>query len=378
MDVLHEENENFFNTSYSGKSIYEWNIDGGSDKHIITQCHRMLMYGSACRISGNNDLQTAQAITVGFTGQLKDGETKPNAVYSLVLTILEHFTGRFTNKSENTKTLLLNMKCKTLSDFRWYKDTFLSRIFDIPECNQDIWKNKFVDGLPYLFAERIKKVLRKDSDHIAYEAFTFGQIVSTCIQEGLSLCNEIKLRNQIRKDNLLERKLLGHFCDQFGLDNPGKKDFHKNKREFNHKPNYRKRRRHYDDNKQINHSRDKQDNDKGRNRYHKKRSYKKDSNFLSKIVCRKCGRTGHYANQCYAKDKIKNLDIDDNLKETLYKIVMNSEDDTDSNRSDSSQESDFSDDISTKSNECNNCALGPPCLKSSLKKLVSSEVLESS
>uniref|UniRef100_A0A7N0TK87 Peptidase A2 domain-containing protein n=1 Tax=Kalanchoe fedtschenkoi TaxID=63787 RepID=A0A7N0TK87_KALFE len=98
-------------------------------------------------MAGNTDLNIAKLITAGFTGQLKDwwdnyltpqnkdeilstvkqehGRIIENAVYTLVINIIEHFTGRISDNSENIRTLLQNLRCKTLTNFRWYKDTFL-------------------------------------------------------------------------------------------------------------------------------------------------------------------------------------------------------------------------------------------------------------
>ena len=74
------------------------------------------------------------------------------AVYTLVLTILEHFNGRFSNQNETIRTLLNGLKCKHSGYFRWYKDTFISRVMELPESKYEYWKNKFIDGLPPLFA----------------------------------------------------------------------------------------------------------------------------------------------------------------------------------------------------------------------------------
>lgn len=91
--------------------------------------------------------------------KIEDGVAKDMAVYTLIMTIIEHFTGRFTDNSEKIRILLSNLRCKTLSDFRWYKDTFLSRIYELPNCNTSYWKVKFIDGLPFLFAEKIRNIL---------------------------------------------------------------------------------------------------------------------------------------------------------------------------------------------------------------------------
>ncbi|CAL5193380.1 unnamed protein product [Lathyrus oleraceus] len=61
-DLLFEESEPFQN-SYSGKAIYEWNVDGLNDKQIIDTIHRMIMYSTVCKQHGNSDSSIATFIT---------------------------------------------------------------------------------------------------------------------------------------------------------------------------------------------------------------------------------------------------------------------------------------------------------------------------
>lgn len=224
--------------------------------------------------------------------------------------LIEHFTGRFSNNSENIRTLLMNLRCKTLTRFRWYKDTFLSRIFEVKDCNNVYWKAKFIDGLPNLFVERIKKALRKDDSVIDYDSFTYGMLINACISEGLSLCNELSLKNQIKNQHSLERKQLGDFCDQFGMDTPSYKKKKRFSHEifFTHRKDFRKRRKRHID-KDF-----KQDD---------RRDFKfssKKKNINSSIICHKCGKVGHYASNCWTKKKINSLDIDQNVKDSFSKI----------------------------------------------------------
>lgn len=141
------------------------------------------MYSTISKTIGNSDSNIAKMIVAGFTGQLKGlwdnylssqdreeiyqsikqegNQISETSVYTLVVTILEHFTGRISDNSENILTLLQNLRCKTLSDFRWYKDAFLNRVVELPESNSTHWKSKFIDGLPNLFAERSGKLLER-------------------------------------------------------------------------------------------------------------------------------------------------------------------------------------------------------------------------
>ncbi|KAK4726967.1 hypothetical protein R3W88_031884 [Solanum pinnatisectum] len=54
-DVLMEEHEHIITNSYNGKEIYEWNINGSTDRQIYTTIHRMLMYNTICKTNKNSD-----------------------------------------------------------------------------------------------------------------------------------------------------------------------------------------------------------------------------------------------------------------------------------------------------------------------------------
>ncbi|CAK8531618.1 unnamed protein product [Lathyrus sativus] len=69
-DLLFEESEPFQN-SYSGKVIYEWNVDGLNDKQIIDTIHRRITYSAVCKQHGNSDSSITSFITTGFVGQLR-------------------------------------------------------------------------------------------------------------------------------------------------------------------------------------------------------------------------------------------------------------------------------------------------------------------
>lgn len=216
------------------------------------------MYSSiCCHTNQNSDNAICKMIIAGFTGQLRgwwdnflsseekyaitnaykeevkrelgtreDGKPVEkitthkveDAVYTLVLTILEHFNGRFSNQNETIRTLLNGLKCNHLGYFRWYKDTFMSRVMDLPESKSSYWKNRFIDGLPALFSERVKKVLRGDRPEIPYDMLTYGKLIGICTEEGLNLCNELKLAQQIKRTQMSEKSQLGDFCTQFGIE----------------------------------------------------------------------------------------------------------------------------------------------------------------
>ena len=76
---------------------------------------------------------------------------------------------------------------------------------ELPESNSSHWKSKFIDELPTLFAERIRKILRGDVISINYDSYTYGKLISVCTHKGLSLSNEIKRNQQIKKYCLNEK-----------------------------------------------------------------------------------------------------------------------------------------------------------------------------
>lgn len=158
----------------------------------------ILMDSTSCMGNKNSKKDTANLIIAGFTGQLKGwwdnylSETQriailnafkdengmiSNVVYTMVLTIIEYFSERWSDNSETITVMPQNLRCKNLTSFRWYKDVFLSRVMELPECNNSHWKSKFI-GLPDLFAERVRKTLRGDGLSINYEAYTYEKLIS--------------------------------------------------------------------------------------------------------------------------------------------------------------------------------------------------------
>ena len=139
-DVLHEKQEYTINNSYNGKNIYEWNIDDFTERRIYNLVHRIMMYSTVAKSNGNSDKAVAKMIIAGFTGQLKgwwdnyltknehntilntvkieNGVESTTAIYTLIVKIIEHFTGRWSDNSENIRTLINGLKCPTLTSFR--------------------------------------------------------------------------------------------------------------------------------------------------------------------------------------------------------------------------------------------------------------------
>ncbi|KAK9705177.1 hypothetical protein RND81_07G038700 [Saponaria officinalis] len=313
------------------------------------------------QLKGWWDNYLKDAMKASFYNAKTTGENPvENAVYSLTINIIEQFTGRFLNNNENIRTLLQNLRCKTLTDYRWYKDTFLSRVMELPESRNAHWKAKFIDGLPHLFAERVKTALRGQHNAIPYDNYSYGKLIGTCTEQGLKLCNEIKLTQQIKRQHLTERNQLGDFCGQFGIDMPYPS--HKKRKTFkdsNSKPFYKRKR-----NKPF--IKRNQDDKTGRKpvKPYFKRKFKNKLN--NKIVCFKCNKIGHYAQDCWTKKSISTLEIDDTIKDKLYKLLLNSDseeiDSSSSNNEIKKMDNDsyFSD---SSDSTCEPCLKGKECVK---------------
>ena len=68
-----------------------------------------------------------------------DDKEIPDAVNTLIFTIAQHFIGDPSLWKDRSAELLSNLKCRTLADFRWYRDTFLTRVYTREDSQQPFW-----------------------------------------------------------------------------------------------------------------------------------------------------------------------------------------------------------------------------------------------
>ncbi|GAV90454.1 hypothetical protein CFOL_v3_33863 [Cephalotus follicularis] len=212
-----------------------------NEYHIINKLQEMTMVSNAHKIRNNLDKVVANILIAGFTDQIKgwwdnvltkqqqteileviqvnelkepilnnDNETIEDAVSTLIYNIANYFVGDPTYLKDRTADQLSNLRCRKLQDFRWYKDTFMTKVLTREDANQPYWKEKFITGLPTLFAEKIKNKYReKHKGVVPYEKLTYGDIVSTITKTGLEICYDIKMSKQIKKDSKTYKKELG-------------------------------------------------------------------------------------------------------------------------------------------------------------------------
>ena len=112
--------------------------------------------------------------------------TKSDAAEFLIVTIAMYFVGNPKEELHSNKMFLTNLRCPTLTDYRWYKDMFLTHVLRRPFCNMSFWKEKFITGLPTLFSQRIMTNLQKKNGYkyIIIRRSHHGTIISSSsIQE---------------------------------------------------------------------------------------------------------------------------------------------------------------------------------------------------
>ena len=129
------------------------------------------------------------------------GRGIPDGVNTLIYTILKHFVGTPSNISSQIFDYLNNLRCPTMFDYKWYQDVFISRVMLRKDCYKPYWKEKLIDGLPPIFAHKVKQELIGKNDSIDYDNLTYGDILSTIKKLGINMCNDEKLlKYQLKKE----------------------------------------------------------------------------------------------------------------------------------------------------------------------------------
>jgi len=191
-----------------------------------------------------------------------------------------------------------------------------------------------------LFGERILNRLRQNfaTNDIPFNSLTFGQLFGIIKSEGLTLCNELKLQAKYGADRAQSRQEMGNFCEAFGFEKieaPSTK-----KKRFNKRRG--KPRRLPFQPKAMNPQTKPNNPNKGKTKLTKKNPKKQ----TKPIICYKCGKAGHKANQCKMKQKINELFADNTqMQSKLLSLLIqensNKLDDNNDYYSDLQEESDY-------------------------------------
>ncbi|XP_050290015.1 uncharacterized protein LOC126728193 [Quercus robur] len=207
---------------------------------------------------------------------------------------MKHFVGKPSNITSRIYDQLSNLRCKNLGEYRWYEDVFTTRVTHRSDCNSPFWKEKFINGLPTLFGQKVKETLASPLGVVDYDNLTDGDISSTIRNEGMKMCRDLKIQSQSNKSKAKKSKHKG--------GEPSEKS-HRKKTTSKH---YRKQKFKTDD-------------------FYKKGKSKSTGKFIPKASgkCFKCGKKGHLQKECEAKAKtlINTLISDQTSKEEIFKLL---------------------------------------------------------
>ena len=268
-DLQFEEKQTKQN-SYNNCEVYSWNIDGLSEHEILIVLRQMQMAATAYLTESDNH-NAAQVLLTGFTGTLRywwenflteqerfyvmnsmTEEGEQDAVIKLVHTITKYFVGNPNFFAERKSEILQNLKCRTLSDFKWYHDVFLAKLMSKLDAKAPFWKEKFLYGLPKALNEKVQESLRERYyGTIPYEELSYGDLISEVKKEGLKLCTQLKLQYQVKKVLKASRKDLGSFCAQYDISMPTPPSQMFEKQKPYRETNYKKFKNFKNDNKKF-------------------------------------------------------------------------------------------------------------------------------
>ena len=105
------------------------------------------------------------------------------------------------------------LRCPTLSDLRWYKDAFTSRVMLGNDSTKPFWKEKFINGLPNLFVHKIREVLSNPNGIIDYDNLIYVDIIITIQKECLKMCIDMKISKHASKKKRKAKYEMRNFCE---------------------------------------------------------------------------------------------------------------------------------------------------------------------
>lgn len=70
----------------------------------------------------------------------------------------------------------MNINCHKISDFQWYKNTFLTRFYSILEADLDYQKDHFISRLPKVFFEGGKTRIGNKNNAYSYNDSLISEI----------------------------------------------------------------------------------------------------------------------------------------------------------------------------------------------------------
>ena len=141
-----------------------------------------------------------------------------------------------------------------------------------------------------------------------YDKLTYGEIISIVTTEGISLCNDFKLKQQMKNEQRIYKNEFGSFCNQFGFNQKETKSPSKQRKKQVSRKSSKEKFYH---SKRGTHGKYRMNETKRsrhiQRRINKEAQKKLETPLQSNPVCFKCGKVGHYTKDCKVKKKINNL-----------------------------------------------------------------------
>jgi len=105
--------------------------------------------------------------------------TREDACATLLYHIAKHFIGEPKLFQDMSLQILSNLSCPNLDNFIHYKHAFLSKVMIHPDCNLDFWKERFISGLPPLFADKVRTKIqdRNTCETMNSKDSSFGMVL---------------------------------------------------------------------------------------------------------------------------------------------------------------------------------------------------------
>nr|XP_025884948.1 uncharacterized protein LOC109119544 [Solanum lycopersicum] len=325
-----------------------------AEGQIYSKLQEIEISVTSYKLRGASDKQATHRVIAGFTGTLKnwwdnylteqDKGTILNAMVvktivkeengaststevrvedsfpTLVYSIAKHFIKEPRLFQDRSLEILNNLYCKKLTDWKWYKDMFITKVMIRQDCNNDYWKEHFISGLPSHFAEKVRsKIKDRCEGKIPYNLLSYGDLITVLTIVAMELCTDLKLKEQLNRDKRMTSAELGSFCQDFGfpsLKPPSANKADKNTRQRNQKVYKRN------------------ESTKTKDHKHKRKSKGKTSkDSSSEDTCWTCGKKGHRSNLCprnkKKKKKISVLKVDEEIKNKLFSILEEEESESD-------------------------------------------------
>ena len=157
----------------------------------------MIMASITYKSKENFDYRICVHLIAGFTSQLKgwwdnalteeekifiqtslDENRNQNWVHTLIFAITNFLADPITFQARTSK-ILQNIRCRKLSDYRRYKEVYFAKVHSRTDVNQPYWKERFLNGLPKSFSQRVQmRIKEMYNGIIPYDSLTYGQLAN--------------------------------------------------------------------------------------------------------------------------------------------------------------------------------------------------------